>query len=59
MHLIAADVAAPCCVPSQLDPIIVLFFDSDGNVVLKQFDNMVAIACGCRWIKVLKKSGFN
>ncbi|XP_022080339.1 bone morphogenetic protein 2-like [Acanthaster planci] len=48
MHLISADVAAPCCVPSQLDPIVVLFFDSDGNVVLKQFDNMVATACGCR-----------
>lgn len=51
MHLIAADVAAPCCVPSQLDPIVVLFFDSDSNVVLKQFDNMVATACGCRWKK--------
>ncbi|XP_038061356.1 bone morphogenetic protein 4-like [Patiria miniata] len=48
MHLISADVAAPCCVPSQLDPIVVLFFDSDSNVVLKQFDNMVATACGCR-----------
>ncbi|XP_071808389.1 bone morphogenetic protein 2-like [Asterias amurensis] len=48
MHLIAADVAAPCCVPTQLDPIAVLFFDNDDNVVLKQFDNMVATACGCR-----------
>ncbi|XP_042334723.1 bone morphogenetic protein 2-like [Sceloporus undulatus] len=41
------DVQGPCCVPDQLYSISLLYFDEDANVVLKQYDNMVAGSCGC------------
>uniref|UniRef100_A0A3B3R1W2 Anti-dorsalizing morphogenic protein n=1 Tax=Paramormyrops kingsleyae TaxID=1676925 RepID=A0A3B3R1W2_9TELE len=37
----------PCCVPDKLFSINLLYFDDDGNVVLKQYDDMVAGSCGC------------
>ncbi|XP_056628037.1 bone morphogenetic protein 2-B-like [Triplophysa dalaica] len=37
----------PCCVPDVLHPISLLFFDDEENVVLKQYDDMVAGSCGC------------
>ncbi|KAH0625960.1 hypothetical protein JD844_034349, partial [Phrynosoma platyrhinos] len=41
------DVQGPCCVPDKLFSISLLYFDEDANVVLKQYDNMVAGSCGC------------
>ncbi|XP_014667949.1 PREDICTED: bone morphogenetic protein 2-like [Priapulus caudatus] len=40
-------VSAPCCVPDKLHPIGLLYFDEDENVVLKQYEDMVASSCGC------------
>uniref|UniRef100_UPI00398F76BC anti-dorsalizing morphogenic protein n=1 Tax=Pristiophorus japonicus TaxID=55135 RepID=UPI00398F76BC len=40
-------VASPCCVPDKLFSINLLYFDDDENVVLKQYDDMVAGSCGC------------
>lgn len=40
-------VGRPCCVPDNLQPISLLYFDDDENVVLKQYDDMVAGSCGC------------
>ncbi|XP_064458068.1 bone morphogenetic protein 2-like [Ornithodoros turicata] len=37
----------PCCVPNKLYPISLLYFDESDNVVLKQYDDMVAASCGC------------
>ncbi|KAL7857269.1 hypothetical protein SRHO_G00161680 [Serrasalmus rhombeus] len=37
----------PCCVPDILHPISLLYFDDEENVVLKQYDDMVAGNCGC------------
>jgi growth differentiation factor 1/3 len=36
-----------CCVPTKLGPISTLFFEKNGNVVLKKFDDMVVEECGC------------
>ena len=44
---IEKDVAQPCCVPNKLYPISLLYFDDDENVILKQYDDMVATSCGC------------
>ncbi|XP_026172049.1 bone morphogenetic protein 2 [Mastacembelus armatus] len=41
------DVGAPCCVPDRLQSISLLYFDDEENVVLKQYDDMVALSCGC------------
>lgn len=41
------DVEKPCCVPIKLESISILFFDSE-NVVLKNYEDMVAERCGCR-----------
>ncbi|XP_069779063.1 anti-dorsalizing morphogenic protein isoform X1 [Narcine bancroftii] len=41
-------VATPCCIPDKLFSINLLYFDDDENVVLKQYDDMVAGSCGCR-----------
>ncbi|KAK2822650.1 hypothetical protein Q5P01_022715 [Channa striata] len=37
----------PCCVPDNLSSINLLYFDDDENVVLKQYNDMVAGSCGC------------
>ena len=40
-------VSTPCCVPNKLYSISLLYFDDDENVILKQYDDMVAASCGC------------
>nr|BBD75245.1 bone morphogenetic protein7-1 [Parasteatoda tepidariorum] len=40
-------VKLPCCVPDRLLSISLLYFDEVGNVILKQYDDMVAMGCGC------------
>uniref|UniRef100_A0A147BCL4 Putative transforming growth factor-beta n=1 Tax=Ixodes ricinus TaxID=34613 RepID=A0A147BCL4_IXORI len=40
-------VGTPCCVPNKLFSISLLYFDENENVVLKQYDDMVAASCGC------------
>ncbi|CAL1580407.1 unnamed protein product [Knipowitschia caucasica] len=40
-------VDTPCCVPDKLFSINLLYFDDDENVVLKQYNDMVAGSCGC------------
>ncbi|XP_033742698.1 bone morphogenetic protein 3-like [Pecten maximus] len=45
---IHTDVPAPCCVPESLSSITLLFFDSNRNVVLKNYPSMSVKACGCR-----------
>lgn len=44
---IGNNVATPCCVPNKLYSISLLYFDDDENVILKQYDDMVAVSCGC------------
>ncbi|KAG8227856.1 hypothetical protein J437_LFUL006479 [Ladona fulva] len=41
-------VRKPCCVPSSLLPLHILFFDPSGNVVLKMTKGVVAEKCSCR-----------
>lgn len=41
-------VAPPCCVPTDLSPISMLYLDEGGKVVLKNYENMVVQGCGCR-----------
>ena len=44
---IGKDVSTPCCVPNKLYSISLLYFDDDENVILKQYDDMMAASCGC------------
>ena len=37
-----------CCVPIRLQPLKFLIIDSSGNMVLKNFSDIVADQCGCR-----------
>ena len=39
---------SPCCAPTKLKAISVLFYDENKNVVLKKFQDMVVMSCGCR-----------
>ncbi|CAH0561070.1 unnamed protein product [Brassicogethes aeneus] len=36
------------CVPTSYLPLPIMFFDENGNVVLKNYEDMVATQCGCR-----------
>ncbi|KAF3704689.1 Bone morphogenetic protein 2 [Channa argus] len=47
LKLSSHEVGAPCCVPDRLQSISLLYFDDEENVVLKQYDDMVALSCGC------------
>ncbi|XP_049320964.1 derriere protein-like [Astyanax mexicanus] len=44
---LSSKVEQPCCVPDVLHPISLLYFDDEENVVLKQYDDMVAGSCSC------------
>ncbi|KAL3059131.1 hypothetical protein OYC64_011125 [Pagothenia borchgrevinki] len=48
VHFINPDtVPKPCCAPTQLHGISVLYFDDSSNVILKKYRNMVVRSCGC------------
>ena len=42
------DLPAACCVPKKMDSLTILYFDTDGSVVLKTFPQMSVKSCGCR-----------
>lgn len=44
---VGKDVSTPCCVPNKLYSFSLLYFDDEENVILKQYDDMVAATCGC------------
>jgi len=49
IHSVDARLAPrPCCVPTELSPMSMLYVDNDENVVLKNYQEMVVEACGCR-----------
>lgn len=43
-----SQVPKPCCVPTQLSSISMLYLDDNNKVVLKNYNEMVVTACGCR-----------
>ena len=48
VNLLNADSAPPpCCAPTKLKAISVLYYDEKKNVVLKKFQDMVVKSCGC------------
>lgn len=48
VHLMQpAKVPKPCCAPTKLSPISVLYFLDETNVNLKKYRNMVVRSCGC------------
>lgn len=50
VHLMNPEnVPKPCCAPTKLHAISVLYFDDNSNVILKRYKNMVVRACGCHW----------
>uniref|UniRef100_A0A182PCA3 TGF-beta family profile domain-containing protein n=1 Tax=Anopheles epiroticus TaxID=199890 RepID=A0A182PCA3_9DIPT len=40
-------VPKPCCAPTKLNPISVLYHIDDANINLKKYKNMVVKSCGC------------
>ncbi|XP_078483752.1 transforming growth factor beta superfamily signaling ligand [Ciona intestinalis] len=38
----------PCCVPTRLSSVSMLYLDKKDNVVLRLYEDMVVEACGCR-----------
>ncbi|KAJ1519320.1 hypothetical protein ONE63_004619 [Megalurothrips usitatus] len=49
MHSVnPAAVPKACCVPTQLTSISMLYTDEEGKVVLKNYQDMAVIGCGCR-----------
>ncbi|XP_069698628.1 bone morphogenetic protein 2-like [Periplaneta americana] len=45
---LAPDVGKPCCVPTSLLNVPLLFQDDNDNVVLRIYEDMVADSCGCQ-----------
>jgi bone morphogenetic protein 2/4 len=41
-------VPKPCCVPTELGQVALLYIDEQNKVVLKNYKEMVVEACGCR-----------
>lgn len=37
-----------CCIPTQLNPISMLYLDDQNKVVLKNYQDMAVVGCGCR-----------
>ncbi|CAG5089622.1 Oidioi.mRNA.OKI2018_I69.PAR.g12282.t1.cds [Oikopleura dioica] len=38
----------PCCVPTELKPLTVLYIDNSQRAVLRSYEDMVVESCGCR-----------
>ncbi|XP_069812657.1 bone morphogenetic protein 7-like [Dendropsophus ebraccatus] len=48
VHFINPEIVPkPCCSPTELQGISVLYFDDSSNVILKKYRNMVVQSCGC------------
>ena len=47
LHTKRTSIPEPCCAPTKLSPVSVLYFDERNNVILKNYQNMVVKACGC------------
>ncbi|XP_066601960.1 protein 60A-like [Prorops nasuta] len=48
VHLLnPGKVPKPCCAPTKLSPVSVLYFLDESNVILKKYKNMVVKSCGC------------
>ena len=39
---------SPCCVPTELSDIVLLYLDEFEKVTLKNYQDMMVEACGCR-----------
>lgn len=49
VHSINSDLAPKaCCIPTQLKPISMLYLDDQNKVVLKSYQDMEVVGCGCR-----------
>lgn len=49
VHSIEPDVTPlPCCAPTKLSPISMLYYDNNDNVVLRHYEDMVVDDCGCK-----------
>ena len=50
----------PCCVPTELGAISIMFFDGEENVSVKTFSEMTVKQCSCKWyIWNVKQLGSN
>nr|XP_020666540.1 bone morphogenetic protein 2-like [Pogona vitticeps] len=48
LNSVNSKVPKPCCVPTDLSPIAMLYLDQHDMVVLKTYQDMVVEGCGCR-----------
>ncbi|KAH9406087.1 Bone morphogenetic protein 2 [Tyrophagus putrescentiae] len=46
-------VPSPCCVPTELSPVTLLYYDTNNKVVLTNYHDMVVEGCGCRPLMVM------
>ena len=42
-------VAKPCCVPTKLEPISILYIERNVVTFKYSYEGMVVASCGCRW----------
>ncbi|XP_063003415.1 growth/differentiation factor 15 [Elgaria multicarinata webbii] len=47
LHILSGETPAPCCVPAAYEPMVIMHYDSDGNVTAQLFDNMIVTRCHC------------
>ncbi len=45
-----ADIPLPSCVPYKYKPVSVLMMERNGNIVYKEYEDMIADSCTCRWL---------
>lgn len=41
-------VPKPCCVPTELEPVLLLYYNEENDVLLRRYPNMKVKSCGCR-----------
>ena len=42
------DIPSACCVPTELKPASILYFDENDSIVLEEVPDMSVVSCGCR-----------
>lgn len=48
VNSVNSNIPRACCVPTELSPISLLYLDEYEKVILKNYQDMVVVGCGCR-----------
>ncbi|XP_077192369.1 growth/differentiation factor 15 [Paroedura picta] len=47
LHSLSGETPAPCCVPAAYEPMVIMYYDSEGKLATQLFQDMIVTRCHC------------